>query len=179
MSTQYHHPELHVIRDTEGWRSAEQVSEMYADVFNHQSLLTDKLKLLATDGVRVECVSQEYNQEKTAQRRDVVIFVDDHPQVLASTIIPEQMLTHYPALATLGNQPIGEFLESNYGATRSETTVRLVDSANELNKNFPHSGDCFLRRYDYLLEHGKITIVELFSPPIVVLLRAQLLEQSL
>jgi len=135
VSTQYYHPDLSLILAAEDWQPADKVSALYADVFNHQGLLTDQLKSLSIRGIHVECVSQLYNQAKTSQRRDVVIFVDDEPQVLASTIIPADVLKQYPKLASLGNKPIGEHLESNYGATRSESQVQRIDRSDYLNKN--------------------------------------------
>ncbi len=167
MEEGYLYPLLEDLANSESWLNVDQSSTPFAEVFNHAGLLTDQLKLLADNEVVVQCVSQKFNDDNTAQRRDVALLVDGTARVLASTIIPDKILQHYPSLLTLGNQPIGEHLEDNYGAKRAAPKFRTVLANDRLNLNFDEKGTCYLRKYSYVLDQGKINIVELFSPKIL------------
>jgi len=166
MNSTYYHPPFSLLLDSEQWLEINDDCP-FAAVFNHQGLLTDQLKITAKKSLKVECVLQAFDEQNTAQRRDVALLVDETATVLASTIIPEPVLRDCPTLLTLGNNPIGEHLEQNYAAKRGKSKFQVVPAEDQLNQNFPEDGTCFLRRYDYLLDSGKVTIVELFSPDIL------------
>ncbi len=164
------YPTLTELQSVDGWLEITEQSTPFAKALGHKGLLTEELKRIAKIGVKVECISQEYDESKKYQRRDVVILVDDVARVIASTIIPSKILECYPALLNLGDNPIGEHLENNYDAIRSEPVVKMLAKENRFNSNFEEDTACCLRKYNYLLEHGDIIIVELFSTEILMML---------
>lgn len=169
-TTKHVYPTLAELESADDWLEITEDSTPFAKALGHKGLLTDELQRLATTGIGVECISQEYDENKQYQRRDVVIFMDDVARVIASTIIPSIILECYPSLLNLGDNPIGEHLENNYDAIRSEPVVKILPAENNFDGNFGLDTACCMRKYHYLLEHGDIIIVELFSTEILTLL---------
>ncbi len=170
LSSKYIYPSLSALKDCAGWLEITRETTPHANVLNHEGLLTDQLKLIAVNKIEVECISQQYDDHDTFQRRDVAILVDDMPRVLASTIIPADVLMQCPTLLTLGDNPIGEHLECTYAAIRSKPTIKTLAESNQYNKNFKDDDACCMRKYHYRINNDAITIVELFSSKILELL---------
>jgi len=163
LTSNYVYPSLSTLNDSRDWLEISNKTTPYADVLSHKGLLTDQLKLIAVNKLEVECISQKYDDDDTFQRRDVAIMVDEIPRVLASTIIPADVLKKCPTLLTLGDNPIGEHMENTYAATRSKPTIKTLGEPNKFNVNFTGTDACCMRKYHYMIENDAITIVELFS----------------
>ena len=170
LSSEFVYPSLSTLNDSAEWLEITEETTPYADVLNHKGLLTDQLKLIAVNNLEVECISQKYDGEGSFQRRDVAILVDQIPRVLASTIIPADVLNNCPTLLTLGDNPIGEHLENTYAAIRSKPTIKTLAESNKFNVNFNDADACCMRKYHYNIENDAITIVELFSSKVLSVL---------
>jgi len=166
----YVYPSLSTLNDSSEWLAISKETTPYADVLNHEGLLTDQLKLITANKFEVECISQKYDGDDSFQRRDVALLVDEIPRVLASTIIPSEVLKKCPTLLTLGDNPIGEHLETTYAAIRSKPTIKNLAESNTFNVNFNDADACCMRKYHYNIGNDAITIVELFSSKVLFVL---------
>ena len=97
-------------------------------------------------------------------RRDVVIRADQDVCVVASTLMPDNVVCANPWLGSLGTRPLGETLQQRTNAYRGPFEFLFIDSECSLGGNFPSNQPTWARRYPFLLGEGALTVMEIFSP---------------
>lgn len=134
-----------------------------------QGSLTRRLRAEAGD-LSLICLQQGVmDDEPELWQRQVLLLKSGRPWVWGLTQAPLSTLTHYPQLATQGEQPLGDWLFGVAGATREELVwadlvadpaLRQVLAAWQL----PAPEVLWARRSRLVLPAAECVITEVFLP---------------
>lgn len=157
------------------WLSAEELTEQIVSssikaALESGGLLTTALQKAYRQPAFVECRRQvQWTDAETVLglRRDVLINVGETPRVAAATLMPQNVLNLHPWLATMGNNPLGEMLETHARYQRGAFAFTQLDA-----KLIFHPAPCtatllWARRYRFSLEGGDLLVTEIFLPGVL------------
>jgi len=94
-------------------------------------LLTDRLRVLCKDDFRLEVLADAglASPAGPGHLREVVMCCRDQPCIYARTLIPAATAEAHPWLRSLGNEPLGERLQTRVGVKRSAFRFAALDAA--------------------------------------------------
>ncbi len=159
-------PPSELILDPQSWIKAADLSGHEPDRRIRQALLYPNLltRLLAStfqDPVTVELLA--LSPVDGGFRRDVALRAGERLCVVASTLMPESLVDHYPWLGSLGNRPLGQTLERFMETPKGPFEYRIMDPAEGLELGFRSRQPTWGRRFTFTLPEGGLTVMEIFS----------------
>lgn len=160
---------------SQSWLSAEDLTEeiispLAKAALQVRGLLTLALQEAYGKPVSVECLRMSEwadEHEVLGLRRDVILKAGHTHCVTASTLIPANVLKSHPWLAGMGNNPLGETLESRVTHHRGPFEFSQVDLGQIFRLNAPTPQFTWARRYRFFLEGGALLVTEIFLPGVL------------
>jgi chorismate-pyruvate lyase len=160
---------------TKGWLTSENLlqeplASSIKEALEIQGLLTTALEEAYGEPVTVECLRMaEWGSapELRGLRRDVLIKTGPTVRVTASTLIPAAVLNLHPWLANLGNQPLGESLNSRLAHQRGEFEFKQLDLSAASEAQPSETQPLWVRRYKFSLAGGALLVTETFLPDVL------------
>ncbi len=159
-------PTAELILDQANWISATRLPEHEPDGRIQQALLYPNLltQLLAsTFGEPVSVELLALTPVGGGFRRNVALRAGERLCVVASTLMPESLVEHYPWLGSLGNRPLGQTLERFMETPKGPFEYRVMDPAEGLELGFRSRQPTWGRRFTFTLPEGGLTVMEIFS----------------
>jgi len=164
-----------ILLSTDHWISVEELAEQpispeIGAALQNDGLLTTALQNAYGLPSSVDCRNQSNwvdEESNTGLRRDVLIKTGETVRVTAATLMPHQIISHYPWLTTMGNNPLGEMLEKHDQYRRGDFEYRQLDA--ELIFPSPPSSALLLwaRRYRFFLANSFLLVTEVFLPGVL------------
>lgn len=134
-------------------------------------LLTSRLRRMCASEFRLEVLDSQNRQAgepgQGLQRR-VILYCGDQPFVYAETVIPEETAASHAWLNELGDEPLGERLQTLPEVRRSEFRYALL-GAESLPDELPEAEQAPLwaRQSDFQISDAALTVTEVFLSGIV------------
>jgi chorismate--pyruvate lyase len=154
------------------WHSEPELTGIQPDAIlrgwlEETGLLTARLRQLCDSGFRLEVLAANANHATdNGIHRTVMLHCGDIPCVYAETTIPAVTAASHPWLNELGDEPLGERLQSQPDVQRSGFRFALMSAAdlpvNIADKNAP----LWARQSDFQLGETSLTVTEVFLPGI-------------
>jgi len=146
--------------------------------------ITQRLRDYYGDSVRVEVLSNHWQRAFTSESRllktsptkytltrEVLLYADDIPLVLARTIIPEPTIrSAHQNLSHLGNRPLGEVIFSYPKLERLALEITQVPNQlwrASIQQKIHLQQDLWGRRTIYAIHHHPLLVSEFFLPEIL------------
>lgn len=146
--------------------------------------ITQRLRNYYGDSVRVQVISNQWQRAFTSENqllktsptkytltREVLLYADDIPLVLARTIIPEPTIrSAHQNLSHLGNRPLGEVIFSYPKLERLALEITLVPSnlwREAIQQKIQIKHPLWGRRTVYAIHHQPLLVSEFFLPEIL------------
>ena len=143
--------------------------------------LTRRLRKVYGQSFRVEILFHRWKHAFLSERkllkqphqqynliREVVLYADDKPLILARTILPEQTIKIAKRnLSHLGNRPLGEVIFSYPKLERLELNISCIQHklwARELTNKIQLNQQIWGRRTVYAIQKQKLLVSEFFLP---------------
>lgn len=134
-------------------------------------LLSVKLKLACGERFRLQVLDSATGPGlMTAERRirRVILSCGDIACIYAESHIPLKALALVPKLRSLGNEPLGETLQSQTEARRGPFSYALLNSPNlPIQLGGIVDGPLWARRSSFYLAGSSLTVSEIFLPGIL------------
>lgn len=176
------HPPIDMLLGDSRWLKGAQLAALEdaspaLDGLQRPGLFTNYLRSLSIGEVTVALINQGLTDEGDKSlavepliRRDVVIQVGEQVAAVASTLIGASVIAKHPWLNDLGSKPIGETLEREIAAVRSDIRYCAIAADDPLVANFAGSPVAWGRQYRYMFDGGELSITEVISDPILRLI---------
>lgn len=146
--------------------------------------ITQRLRNYYGDSVRVQVISNQWQRAFTSENqllktsptkytltREVLLYADDIPLVLARTIIPEPTIrSAHQNLSHLGNRPLGEVIFSYPRLERLAmeiTQVQCKQWKNPIQLKAQIDQPLWGRRTIYAIHHHPLLVSEFFLPEVL------------
>jgi len=146
--------------------------------------LTQRLRDYYGDALRVALLFQQRRRPFFSERRllkqdnarhslvrEVLLYADNKPLILARTVIPEKTLHGAQRnLARLGSRPLGEVIFSQPGLERLEMDITRVQPYNwsqSVREKYRLEQPLWGRRTVYALQHRQLLVSEFFLPAVL------------
>lgn len=146
--------------------------------------LTQRLRDYYGDAVSVAVLFQQRSRPFFSERRllkldnarhslvrEVLLYAEDRPLILARTVIPEKTLKGAQRnLARLGNRPLGEVIFSHPKLERLEMDITRVQPYNwskSVRESYHLEQPLWGRRTVYALQHRQLLVSEFFLPEVL------------
>jgi len=146
--------------------------------------LTQRLRDCYGDTVTVALLFQQRRRPFFSERRllklgnarhslirEVLLYADEQPLILARTVIPEKTLHGAQRnLARLGSRPLGEVIFRHPGLERLEMEITRVQPYNwslSVRGKYPLDRPLWGRRTVYTLQHRQLLVSEFFLPAVL------------
>ena len=146
--------------------------------------ITQRLRDYYGDSVRVQVLSNQWQRAFTSESRllktsptkytltrEVLLYADDTPLVLARTIIPEATIrSAHQNLSHLGNRPLGEVIFSYPKLERLALEITRVPSKlwrEAIQQRTLIKQPLWGRRTVYAIHHQSLLVSEFFLPEIL------------
>jgi chorismate-pyruvate lyase len=132
-------------------------------------LLTARLRTQCTENFHMEVINDIHSRaDTTALHRQVVLWCGEAACICAETIIPVATAIAHPWLRKLGDEPLGERLQSQENVTRSGFKYALInpDSLPD-NISIDSTAELWARRSDFFIGSDALTVTEIFLPAVV------------
>jgi chorismate--pyruvate lyase len=162
------------------WHREPEQTGMRPDAVLHgwlkeSGLLTVRLRQLCDEGFRLEVLDANSNATQSAEtgiHRTVMLHCGDNPCIYAETTIPAATAIRHPWLKELGDEPLGERLQSQPDVQRSEFRFALLSAGNlpddlTIDMADNSTSPLWARQSDFQLGNTSLTVTEVFLPGIV------------
>jgi chorismate--pyruvate lyase len=164
--------------ETEPDFAGRQPSDLIRSWLNEPGLLTARMRAQCDNDFRLEVLrdntpgtnqsgTNESGSDQSELHRQVILWCDKQPCIFAETSIPANTATTHPWLRELGDEPLGERLQSQPDVSRSLFVYALVDIS-QLPAQLADCGETELwaRRSDFYIGEDLLTVTEIFLPGI-------------
>ncbi|MDP6436303.1 MAG: chorismate lyase [Gammaproteobacteria bacterium] len=134
-------------------------------------LLTARLRRLCASEFRLEVLDTQSGQDEPTEhdfQRRVILHCGEQPCVYAETVIPAATAATHPWLNELGDEPLGERLQTLPEVHRSEFRYALL-TADSLPSELAerHQMPLWARQSDFHISDATLTVTEVFLPGVV------------
>ena len=134
-------------------------------------LLTARLRQQCGTNFRLEVLEAIAHQSPASQHdelRRIVLWCGDEPCVYAETLLPDDTTAAHPWLKELGNEPLGETLQTRSDLSRSTFEYAFLTPA-QMPATLPGQNDTSLwaRRSSFYIGDTSLLVTEIFLPGIV------------
>jgi chorismate-pyruvate lyase len=132
-------------------------------------LLTARLRTQCAAHFHLEVINDIHSSaDTTALHRQVVLWCGEAACICAETIIPVATAIAHPWLRKLGDEPLGERLQSQQNVTRSGFEYALMnpDSLPD-DISIDSTAALWARRSDFFIGSDALTVTEIFLPAVV------------
>lgn len=130
---------------------------------NETGLLTARLRSICAGAYRLEVQHELTRNDADGLHREVALCCGDQLCIYALTDIPQGTLRAHPWLADLGNDALGETLQSRADVSRSAFEYALLDSASlPVRAAELQTGPAWARRSDFLIASATVSVTEIF-----------------
>ena len=137
----------------------------------YEGLLTVRLKRACTEGFRLELLEERNGPGLMVNEiwiRRVILWCGEKPCVYAESHLPQEALSELPSLRRLGNDPLGETLQSHPGLSRGGFDFALLRSPGlPLPIKDSFESPLWARRSKFTVGNSNLTVAEVFLPGIV------------
>lgn len=132
--------------------------------------LTSRLQQVCADGFRVEVLAPSTklaNNEAAGNIRRVILWCGNRACIYAETAIPDATASAQTWLADLGEEPLGQILETRQDVSRSPFEYALLSPIQiPSDIDIPPSASLWARRSDFSIGKDSLTVTEVFLPGI-------------
>lgn len=164
--------------ETEPDLAGRQPSDLVYSWLKEPGLLTARMRAQCDNDFRLEVIrdntpgtnqsgTNESGSDQSELHRQVILWCDKQPCIFAETSIPAITATTHPWLRELGDEPLGERLQTQPDVSRSLFVYALVDIS-QLPAQLADCGETELwaRRSDFYIGEDLLTVTEIFLPGI-------------
>ena len=134
-------------------------------------LLTARLRTQCGPAFHLEVVSETSATSEQVEgdlSRQIVLRCGDTPCVFAESHLPKATLEAHDWLRDLGNEPLGERLQSRSDISRGPFTFSVADIDLIPAKLQRYAGDTlYARRSNFFIGEHELTVTEIFFPTVV------------
>jgi chorismate-pyruvate lyase len=155
--------------ETEPEFEGQQPNDIVLSWLNEAGLLTARMRAECAHDFRLEVVHDMHPDSSQGElHRQVILWCGDEPSVFAETSIPLTTANAHPWLRELGDEPLGERLQSQPDVSRSLFVYRIFDSK-QLPAHLAISSDeeLWARRSDFYIGEDLLTVTEIFLPGVI------------
>jgi chorismate--pyruvate lyase len=157
------------IWETEPEVEGRQPNDVVGSWLTEAGLLTARMRAECDHEFRLEVVNDMNPAASQSElHRQVILWCGDQPCIYAQTSIPLATADAHPWLRELGDEPLGERLQSQPDVSRSLFVYTVVDS-NQLPAKLVAADDAALwaRRSDFYIGEDLLTVTEIFLPGVI------------
>ncbi len=131
-------------------------------------LLTARLRRQCEDNFRLTVIEDHVGAQpdsNTDKLRRIVLWCGDQPCIYAETLLPLTTTAEHPWLKELGDEPLGETLQTRSDVTRGSFEFALL-TAPQLPADLPAQTDGALwaRRSEFFVGNTSLLVTEVFLP---------------
>ena len=153
-----------------GVRGAVPAPEM-RDWLTDPGLLTARLRRQCGASFRLEVLENNSHQPLASQHnelRRIVLWCGNHACIYAETLLPEVTTAENPWLKELGNEPLGESLQTRSNVSRGPFEYALL-TRTQMPIDLPgqNDPDRWARRSEFFIGHTSLLVTEIFLPGIL------------
>lgn len=138
------------------------------DWLTYEGLLTVRLKQACGKGFRLQVLGDKAGPGLMVNEewiRRVVLWCGDAPCVYAESFLPHEALAVLPSLRNLGNDPLGETLQSHPDVSRGPFDYALLRSPRlPISISGEIGGPIWARRSRFSVGGSSLTVAEAFLP---------------
>ena len=133
-------------------------------------LLTVRMRAQCTNAFRLDVINDIHARAgDTDLHRQVILWCDKQPCIYAETCIPMATVSAHPWLRELGDEPLGERLQSQRNVTRSEFVYTTVSHDSLPEKIVTYgAAELWARRSDFYIGDDTLTVTEIFLPGVIL-----------
>ena len=156
--------------ETEPDFAGRQPSDLIYSWLKEPGLLTARMRAQCDNDFRLEVIHdnarhKDQGADQGELHRQIILWCDKQPCIFAETSIPAKTAATHPWLRELGDEPLGERLQSQPDVSRSLFVYALVD----LDRLPTQLADCgetelWARRSDFYIGEDLLTVTEIFLP---------------
>jgi chorismate--pyruvate lyase len=154
--------------ETEPDFAGRQPSDLVYSWLKEPGLLTARMRAQCDNDFRLEVIHDNtHNPDQSELHRQIILWCDKQPCIYAETCIPANTAAAHPWLRELGDEPLGERLQSQPDVSRSLFVYAIVNLA-QLPAQLAETGetDLWARRSDFYIGEDLLTVTEIFLPGI-------------
>jgi chorismate--pyruvate lyase len=134
-------------------------------------LLTARLRRQCGANFRLTVIEDHVGAQpgsSTDKLRRIVLWCGDQPCIYAETLLPLTTTAEHPWLKELGDEPLGETLQTRSDVTRGSFEFALLTAA-QLPADLPAQTDAALwaRRSEFFVGNTSLLVTEVFLPGFV------------
>ena len=155
------------LSDAGAWFSEPRCDDLSPDALTaswlaEEGLLTQRLRSLCGEAFRVQVLRNTAGDaETTGLHREVLLCCDALPCIYAVTDVPAATLAEHGWLAELGDEPLGETLQTRADVTRSSFTYALLQPPS-LPAEAGATTAAWARRSEFRIGSAALTVTEGF-----------------
>jgi len=156
------------LSETGGWAAearatGEQPNAGLIDWLHESGLLTRRLRKHCGSQFAMHVLHDAACQDAKGLHRVVLLCCGDQPCIYAVTDVPASTLATHDWLARLGDEPLGETLQSRADVTRSEFSYALLQPE-ALPPETGATQATWARRSEFRIGAAALTVTEVFLP---------------
>jgi len=147
-------------------------------------LLTARLRQQCGADFRLEVIEAIAHQPPAGpheELRRIVLWCGDQPCIYAETLLPEPTTAAHPWLKELGNEPLGETLQTRSDVSRSGFEYALLAPAQmPFTLSGQNDADLWARRSSFFVGGTSLLVTEIFLPGVLecTVRRARTVDQN-
>jgi chorismate--pyruvate lyase len=161
--------------NTETWETepefaGRQPNDVVLSWLNEAGLLTARMRAECEHDFRLQVLT-DLNPDADEQElhRQVILWCGDAPCVYAETSIPLATANAHPWLRELGDEPLGERLQSQPDVSRSLFVYKAFDTTQIPGQQTNDStAELWARRSDFYIGEDLLTVTEVFLPGVML-----------
>lgn len=136
-----------------------------------KGLLTARLRRQCGNNFRLEVVADSSSRPATRHHdelRRIVLWCGHNACIYAETVLPQAALAKHPWLGQLGNDPLGESLQTRLDICRGDFEFALLTPA-QLPADLPVQTDnnLWARRSEFIVDSMSLLVTEIFLPGVI------------